>query len=935
MEISEKELEKRLFDAGNKLLSPPSSTPELLTFLNLVGNLLAVVEQSPTESMKEALAPLTKALIAEELLRHLDVDVKVSVAACISDITRITAPDAPYEDDPMKEVFQLIVSSFEKLDDTLSRSYTKRITILETVAKVRSCVVMLDLQCDDLIVEMFQHFFKTIRDDHYEGIFSSMETIMTLVVEESEDISVDLLSPILNVLKKEGQEVLPIARQLGEKVIVNCASKLRPYLLPAIRSTGASLNDYIKAVTDVYQTGDEAVEPIDGDAANKNGTTFRCNQADQNNLVDAPSEKAVEADGNNLVDAPSEKAAEADENNLVDTPSEKAAEVAMETLEDAPPSEEVGPSTAGSPKSIVSNGTLQTDNDYAVAANENSKEADLDTQGEKVESSKTVDDSEGSEEPPKYKPKQENSSRQKGQKPNSTKSSLELLYPAVSDRLTEDIKQEHQDDAVLTDDIRCDDTAEAADDEKSSGAPIPSPKTSDNECTGISSASPSVSLADETCSKKTERGENREDRIQESETVSSVDSEKGSDSKNKCDSQVKKEATVSESKLNMSPDKKTPLAPEPEEIVPDSAGDTKKEYDDMDELAGKSPQGLSHEEETEVGDSQLDVKKKPGQAKPTPAKSHKKKSAKDVKKKTVAVPKSAPKVTNYESDLEETLRSSSKRKRPSEGKESKTKVYGSELVGATVKVWWPVDKEFYQGVVDSFDPETKKHKILYDDGEIEILNLEEEKWQLINLSEGRANDGDGPDEVADETPKGKKAKTSTDLEAKRGKTVSSAKKSGASSSGSKATSKSGSKQDTAKIANKVKDETSKKGGKSDLDKSGKSAKVSKIGSKLINDTPKLTGKSKDDNMDSPKASTKSKPVTSKGASNSKSKTPKSVGKLSSGSSGKLKVGASTNHDDSDDESLESARTPEKPKGKSLSAMKSQKSPNKRKRSSKG
>lgn len=62
-----------------------------------------------------------------------------------------------------QEVFQLIVSSFEKLDDKSSLSYIKRTSILETVAKVRSCVVMLDLECDALIAEMFQHFFKSIR----------------------------------------------------------------------------------------------------------------------------------------------------------------------------------------------------------------------------------------------------------------------------------------------------------------------------------------------------------------------------------------------------------------------------------------------------------------------------------------------------------------------------------------------------------------------------------------------------------------------------------------------------------------------------------------------------------------------------------------------------------------------------------------------------
>lgn len=57
----------------------------------------------------------------------------------------------------------MIVAAFEGLDDMSCRSFQKRVSILETVAKVRSCVVMLDLECDDLILQMFHHFLKTIR----------------------------------------------------------------------------------------------------------------------------------------------------------------------------------------------------------------------------------------------------------------------------------------------------------------------------------------------------------------------------------------------------------------------------------------------------------------------------------------------------------------------------------------------------------------------------------------------------------------------------------------------------------------------------------------------------------------------------------------------------------------------------------------------------
>lgn len=52
--------------------------------------------------MHNALSPALKALVADKLIKHSDVDVKVALASCFSEITRITAPDAPYDDEQMK-----------------------------------------------------------------------------------------------------------------------------------------------------------------------------------------------------------------------------------------------------------------------------------------------------------------------------------------------------------------------------------------------------------------------------------------------------------------------------------------------------------------------------------------------------------------------------------------------------------------------------------------------------------------------------------------------------------------------------------------------------------------------------------------------------------------------------------------------------------------
>ncbi|KAG5602107.1 hypothetical protein H5410_033477 [Solanum commersonii] len=59
------------------------------------------------------------------------------------------------------------------------------------------------------------------------------------------------------------------------------------------------------------------------------------------------------------------------------------------------------------------------------------------------------------------------------------------------------------------------------------------------------------------------------------------------------------------------------------------------------------------------------------------------------------------------------------------------KDYGKELVGARIKVWWPLDEKFYGGVVSSFDPVERKHKVVYDDGEAEKLRLHKERWEML------------------------------------------------------------------------------------------------------------------------------------------------------------------------------------------------------------
>lgn len=98
--------------------------------------------------------PLVKPILS----RHLDGEVRLAVTNCVVQVMRITMPHDPYGRKEMKEIFQLVVESFQGLSDIHNPSFGKVAQILESVAKLRACVIMLDLRCGGLILEMFYQF---------------------------------------------------------------------------------------------------------------------------------------------------------------------------------------------------------------------------------------------------------------------------------------------------------------------------------------------------------------------------------------------------------------------------------------------------------------------------------------------------------------------------------------------------------------------------------------------------------------------------------------------------------------------------------------------------------------------------------------------------------------------------------------------------------
>ncbi|XP_044495440.1 uncharacterized protein LOC123218211 isoform X2 [Mangifera indica] len=90
-----------------------------------------------------------------------------------------------------------------------------------------------------------------------------METIMTLVIDESEDISWDLLSVLLASVRKENQDVSTVSGKLGKKFITSCAVKLKSSFMDAVQSRGIALDEYAEIVSHICKNEYKTLQGLD------------------------------------------------------------------------------------------------------------------------------------------------------------------------------------------------------------------------------------------------------------------------------------------------------------------------------------------------------------------------------------------------------------------------------------------------------------------------------------------------------------------------------------------------------------------------------------------------------------------------------------------------------------------------------------------------
>lgn len=190
--------------------------------------LLSKVNLLEGKKLMWALKPAMLALIQRKFLDEPFEGVRIPIVSCLSNGTRLTAPIATYDDDVMKIIFRLIVETFQDLDNSAGSTFGKKLDIFGGVTMNRTYEILFDLECDDLIIQMFQCFF-SIRKHHPDKIITHMQYFFSSCMRVLDAICWELQSRLLSVWRRE-KLVSPITYGLAERLVEQKIGLFRRHL---------------------------------------------------------------------------------------------------------------------------------------------------------------------------------------------------------------------------------------------------------------------------------------------------------------------------------------------------------------------------------------------------------------------------------------------------------------------------------------------------------------------------------------------------------------------------------------------------------------------------------------------------------------------------------------------------------------------------------
>lgn len=181
-----------------KLVGKSLSTDALLKKIKALHTELAALDQEHVDVA--SLSTVRKELVNTSILLHKDRGVKAYAACCLADILRLYAPDAPYTQAELRDIFQFFFRQLTNgLKGTEASYYSEYFHLLESLSTVKSVVLVCDLpSAEDLMSEIFRDLFNLVRRDLPKKIEIFMLDILVALIDECQVLPGEVLETLLS-----------------------------------------------------------------------------------------------------------------------------------------------------------------------------------------------------------------------------------------------------------------------------------------------------------------------------------------------------------------------------------------------------------------------------------------------------------------------------------------------------------------------------------------------------------------------------------------------------------------------------------------------------------------------------------------------------------------------------------------------------------------
>lgn len=174
------------------------STDTLLRTLTSLLEYLEVIDQDDVDT--NALDAPRADLVHRSILLHKDQGVRAYAACCLAQLLRLYAPDAPYTQPQLRDIFQFFIRQLTdglKLPDV--PYHAQYFHLLESLSTVKSPVLVCDLpSADDLILDFFTAFFAILRRRTANNKMQAyMADILVALLDECQSVPQTVLDTIL------------------------------------------------------------------------------------------------------------------------------------------------------------------------------------------------------------------------------------------------------------------------------------------------------------------------------------------------------------------------------------------------------------------------------------------------------------------------------------------------------------------------------------------------------------------------------------------------------------------------------------------------------------------------------------------------------------------------------------------------------------------